>query len=52
MPIWVNQNFVIQKYLINFVNVVSPDINLSIVFFRVKVFEFKKVNLNIVFIYH
>ena len=49
MSIWMNFDFVLQKRLVEFINVICSDINLSIIFFWIKVFEFKKMNFNLIF---
>lgn len=48
MSVRMNCNFVIQEFLVKSINIVGSDINLSIVLRWIKVFEFKKVNLNVV----
>lgn len=52
MSIWMDWDFFVQKGLIKSIDIVSPDVNLSIIFFRIESLEFKKVDLNPVFFDH
>jgi hypothetical protein len=51
IPVGVNAGFIVHQHFVKTVDIVSPNINLSVVFKGIKVTEFKKMNFNLVFSY-